>query len=119
MCMASAHKTGGLMELGELRQRLIRARWVPGHGLGAGPVQGAGEPPPGHHPGRPAEGHQETQGAHRAPCTAQPGHPPTVWPHTTLTQVLGTGFTIIPLDTGRYLVQVMVVGHMEVVGDGG
>ena len=26
VCMASAHKTGGLMELGELRQRLIRAR---------------------------------------------------------------------------------------------
>ena len=26
VCMASAHKTGGLMELGELRQKLVRAR---------------------------------------------------------------------------------------------
>lgn len=28
VCMASAHKTGGLMELGELRQKLVRARSV-------------------------------------------------------------------------------------------
>ena len=27
VCMASAHKTGGLMELGELRQKLVRARF--------------------------------------------------------------------------------------------
>ena len=26
VCMASAHKTGGLMELGELRQKWVRAR---------------------------------------------------------------------------------------------
>ena len=28
VCMASAHKTGGLMELGELRQKLVRARFA-------------------------------------------------------------------------------------------
>ena len=26
VCMATSHKTGGLMELGELRERLIRSR---------------------------------------------------------------------------------------------
>ena len=28
VCMASSHKTGGLMELGELRQKLVRARFA-------------------------------------------------------------------------------------------
>merc|ERR1711997_345907 len=67
VCMASAHKTGGLMELGELRQKLIRAR------------------------GR---------GSHHQDITEDD-----LLRATKKLRVLGTGFTVIPLDSGRYLVQ--------------
>jgi len=67
VCMASAHKTGGLMELGELRQKLVRARGRGSH-------------------------HQEITEDDLLRATKK-------------LRVLGTGFTVIPLDSGRYLVQ--------------
>lgn len=67
VCMASAHRTGGLMELGQIRTRLIKARGRSAH-------------------------HQDitTDDLLRA---------------TKKLKILGTGFTVIALDSGRYLVQ--------------
>merc|ERR1712183_1178520 len=74
VCMASQHKTGGLMELGELRHKLIRAR------------------------GR-SEHHQEITLDDLLRATKK-------------LKVLGTGFTVIPLGSGRHLVQ-SVPGEMS------
>lgn len=67
VCMASSHKTGGLMELGELRRRLIRGR-------GKSKV------------------HQEISEDDLLRAVKK-------------LKILGNGFTVIPLDSGRYLVQ--------------
>merc|ERR1712012_288933 len=74
VCMASAHKTGGLMELGELRQKLVRARGKSQH-------------------------HQDITLDDLLRATKK-------------LKVLGTGFTVIPLKSGRYLVQ-SVPGEMS------
>ena len=74
VCMASQHKTGGLMELGEIRHKLIRAR------------------------GR-SEHHQEITLDDLLRATKK-------------LKVLGTGFTVIPLGSGRHLVQ-SVPGEMS------
>ena len=65
--MATSHKTGGLMELGELRKRLIRGRGRSKH-------------------------HQEISEDDLLRAIKK-------------LKVLGNGFTVIPLDSGRYLVQ--------------
>ena len=72
--MASQHKTGGLLELGQLRQKLISSRGRSQH-------------------------HQDitTDDLLRA---------------TKKLKILGTGFTVIPLNSGRYLVQ-SVPGEMS------
>ena len=72
--MASQHKTGGLLELGELRQKLVSSRGRSHH-------------------------HQDitTDDLLRA---------------TKKLKILGTGFTVIPLNSGRYLVQ-SVPGEMS------
>lgn len=74
VCMASQHKTGGLLELGELRQKLVSSRGRSHH-------------------------HQDitTDDLLRA---------------TKKLKILGTGFTVIPLNSGRYLVQ-SVPGEMS------
>merc|ERR1711909_229011 len=74
VCMASQHKTGGLMELGEIRHKLIRSR------------------------GR-SEHHQDITLDDLLRATKK-------------LKVLGTGFTVIPLKSGRYLVQ-SVPGEMS------
>ena len=65
--MAASHRTGGLMELGDLRRRLIRAR------------------------GRSAR-HQDISSDDLLRAIKK-------------LKVLGSGFTVIPLESGRYLVQ--------------
>jgi len=67
VCMANQHKTGGLMELGELRHKLIKSR-----------------------------GRSE----HNQDITLDD-----LLRATKKLKVLGTGFTMIPLGSGRYLVQ--------------
>jgi len=67
VCMANQHKTGGLMELGEIRQKLVRARGRSQH-------------------------HQEISVDDLLRATKK-------------LKILGTGFTVIPLKSGRYLVQ--------------
>jgi len=67
VCMAHADKTGGLMELGDLKHKLIRSR------------------------GR-SKIHQEISTEDILVSTKK-------------LKVLGTGFTVIPLGSGRYLVQ--------------
>ncbi len=67
VCMASSRRTGGLMELGELRKRLVRARGKGKH-------------------------HQEIS------------HDDLLRAIKKL-KVLGSGFSVIPLDSGRFLVQ--------------
>ena len=74
VCMANQHKTGGLMELGEIRHKLIRSR------------------------GR-SKSHQEITLDDLLRATKK-------------LKVLGTGFTVIPLKSGRYLVQ-SVPGEMS------
>ena len=85
VCMASAHKTGGLMELGELRQKLIRARSAAIFVVTAK----INLPPRG-------------RGSHHQDITEDD-----LLRATKKLRVLGTGFTVIPLDSGRYLVQVI------------
>jgi len=67
VCMASAHRTGGLMELGQIRTRLIKARGRSKH-------------------------HEDITSDDLLRATKK-------------LKILGTGFTVIPLDSGRYLVQ--------------
>lgn len=67
VCMAASHKTGGLMELGELRNRLVKAR------------------------GR-SSSHQDITIDDLLRATKK-------------LKVLGTGFSVIELGSGRYLVQ--------------
>jgi len=74
VCMASQHKTGGLMELGEIRHKLIKSR------------------------GR-SEHHQDITLDDLLRATKK-------------LKVLGTGFTVISLGSGRYLVQ-SVPGEMS------
>ena len=74
VCMASQHKTGGLMELGEIRHKLIRSR------------------------GR-SEHHQDITLDDLLRATKK-------------LKVLGTGFTVISLGSGRHLVQ-SVPGEMS------
>ena len=85
VCMASAHKTGGLMELGELRQKLIRARSAAIFVV----TPKINLPPRG-------------RGSHHQDITEDD-----LLRATKKLRVLGTGFTVIPLDSGRYLVQVI------------
>ena len=72
--MANQHKTGGLMELGEIRHKLIRSRGKSQH-------------------------HQDITLDDLLRATKK-------------LKVLGTGFTVIPLKSGRYLVQ-SVPGEMS------
>ena len=72
--MASQHKTGGLLELGQLRQRLISSRGRSQH-------------------------HQDITNDDLLRATKK-------------LKILGTGFTVIPLNSGRYLVQ-SVPGEMS------
>ena len=74
VCMANQHKTGGLMELGEIRNKLIRSRGKSQH-------------------------HQNISIDDLLRATKK-------------LKVLGTGFTVIPLKSGRYLVQ-SVPGEMS------
>ena len=74
VCMANQHRTGGLMELGEIRNKLIRARGKSQH-------------------------HQNISIDDLLRATKK-------------LKVLGTGFTVIPLKSGRYLVQ-SVPGEMS------
>jgi len=74
VCMANQHKTGGLMELGEIRHKLIRSRGKSQH-------------------------HQDISMDDLLRATKK-------------LKVLGTGFTVIPLKSGRYLVQ-SVPGEMS------
>jgi len=74
VCMANQHKTGGLMELGEIRHKLIRSRGKSQH-------------------------HQDITLDDLLRATKK-------------LKVLGTGFTVIPLKSGRYLVQ-SVPGEMS------
>ena len=74
VCMASQHKTGGLLELGQLRQRLISSRGRSQH-------------------------HQDITIDDLLRATKK-------------LKILGTGFTVIPLNSGRYLVQ-SVPGEMS------
>ncbi len=67
VCMATSHKTGGLMELGELRRRLIRSRGKSAH-------------------------HQDISLDDLLRAIKR-------------LKVLGGGFNLIRLDSGRYLVQ--------------
>merc|ERR1739848_871410 len=67
VCMASQHKTGGLLELGQLRQKLISSRGRSQH-------------------------HQDITIDDLLRATKK-------------LKILGTGFTVIPLNSGRYLVQ--------------
>jgi len=67
VCMASAHRTGGLMELGDIRRRLIKGRGKSAH-------------------------HQDISADDLLRAIKK-------------LRVLGNGFTVIPLDSGRYLVQ--------------
>ena len=69
VCMATSHKTGGLMELGELRERLIRSR-------GGSNVQNQQD-----------ISHDDVLRAIKK------------------LKILGNGFTVIPLGSGRFLVQ--------------
>ena len=72
--MANQHKTGGLMELGEIRNKLIRSSGKSQH-------------------------HQNISIDDLFRATKK-------------LKVLGTGFTVIPLKSGRYLVQ-SVPGEMS------
>ena len=72
--MASQHKTGGLLELGQLRQKLISSRGRSQH-------------------------HQDITIDDLLRATKK-------------LKILGTGFTVIPLNSGRYLVQ-SVPGEMS------
>ena len=84
VCMASAHKTGGLMELGELRQKLVRARSAAIYcDIKSTPAT-------------------RGRGSHHQEITEDD-----LLRATKKLRVLGTGFTVIPLDSGRYLVQVI------------
>ena len=74
VCMASQHKTGGLLELGQLRERLISSRGRSQH-------------------------HQDITSDDLLRATKK-------------LKILGTGFTVIPLNSGRYLVQ-SVPGEMS------
>jgi len=74
VCMANQHKTGGLMELGEIRNKLISSRGKSQH-------------------------HQNISIDDLLRATKK-------------LKVLGTGFTVIPLKSGRYLVQ-SVPGEMS------
>merc|ERR1712083_1204125 len=74
VCMASQHKTGGLLELGQLRQKLISSRGRSQH-------------------------HQDITLDDLLRATKK-------------LKILGTGFTVIPLKSGRYLVQ-SVPGEMS------
>merc|ERR1712183_12285 len=74
VCMASQHKTGGLLELGQLRQKLISSRGRSQH-------------------------HQDITLDDLLRATKK-------------LKILGTGFTVIPLNSGRYLVQ-SVPGEMS------
>ena len=74
VCMASQHKTGGLLELGHLRQKLISSRGRSQH-------------------------HQDITIDDLLRATKK-------------LKILGTGFTVIPLNSGRYLVQ-SVPGEMS------
>ena len=74
VCMASQHKTGGLLELGQLRQKLISSRGRSQH-------------------------HQDITIDDLLRATKK-------------LKILGTGFTVIPLNSGRYLVQ-SVPGEMS------
>ena len=65
--MANQHKTGGLMELGEIRNKLVRSRGKSQH-------------------------HQDISIDDLLRATKK-------------LKILGTGFTVIPLKSGRYLVQ--------------
>ena len=67
VCMANQHKTGGLMELGEIRNKLVRSRGKSQH-------------------------HQDISIDDLLRATKK-------------LKILGTGFTVIPLKSGRYLVQ--------------
>lgn len=67
VCLATSHKTGGLMELGELRQRLVKGRGKSKH-------------------------HQDISNDDLLRAIKK-------------LKILGNGFTVIPLDSGRYLVQ--------------
>jgi len=88
VCMASQHRTGGLMELGEIRHKLIKSRGRSDH-------------------------HQDITLDDLLRATKK-------------LKVLGTGFTVISLGSGRYLVQsvpgemsldqVMVLQQAEVSG---
>jgi ESCRT-II complex subunit VPS22 len=69
VCMATSHRTGGLMELGELRRRLIRSRGK-----------------------RAAAQQQEISNDDMIRAIKK-------------LKILGNGFTLIPLQSGRYLVQ--------------
>ena len=72
--MASQHKTGGLLELGQLRQKLVSSRGRSQH-------------------------HQDITIDDLLRATKK-------------LKILGTGFTVIPLNSGRYLVQ-SVPGEMS------
>merc|ERR1711997_222114 len=74
VCMANQHKTGGLLELGQLRERLISSRGRSQH-------------------------HQDITIDDLLRATKK-------------LKILGTGFTVIPLNSGRYLVQ-SVPGEMS------
>jgi len=67
VCMAASHRTGGLMELGELRRRVIKSRGT-------------------------AKGNQEVTNDDLLRAIKK-------------LRVLGNGFTVIPLGSGRFLVQ--------------
>ena len=67
VCMAASHRTGGLMELGELRQRLIKSRGK-------------------------SQSHQEITNDDVLRAIKK-------------LKILGNGFTVIPLQSGRYLIQ--------------
>ncbi|XP_059093111.1 vacuolar-sorting protein SNF8-like [Tigriopus californicus] len=67
VCMATSHRTGGLMELSDLRKKLVKARGKSRH-------------------------HQEISNDDLLRAIKK-------------LKVLGNGFTVIPLNSGRYLVQ--------------
>ena len=81
VCMASSHRTGGLMELGELRQRLVRSRGRRGRRSGGSQQQAQ---------------QQEISNDDVLRAIKK-------------LKVLGNGFTLVPLRSGRYLVQVNLV----------
>merc|ERR1712142_677202 len=76
VCMATSHKTGGLMELEELRKRLIKSR------MGASRRH------------KSADNHAQTEISQDDVLRA-----------IKKLKILGNGFSVIPLGSGRYLVQ--------------